>query len=242
MKPPKNKDKWSWNEIYPPLRFKSLLAAVKKVGFLPLNSKHSDIRDYIEKLCDHLGWCSPTSYVHPFTDCENTFSFDQIYSNRRTKAALPKEKQKADFKLKDLRPFDYYHYLLWVQYKMWEERHSNLPFFVNQAEYRFECSFEELGFVNSMDLNWMKPPFIWSPDNTYGFTTDFENFNAWLLISSSFHYFLYDLVAGTGQFDTSAYPLGMKTEDIFGHIRKSIERIFRIKLEKEILRSEYPTG
>lgn len=241
--PPKNRERWSWHEIYPPYRFVSLIEAVKKIDLLPLNSKHNDLRNYIEMLCDHLNWYSPLNYAHPFLECKKTLNFDRINYDREED--LPKSKKGLkDFRIEYLAGFDYYHYLLWVQYRMWNEKKNNLPFFINQAECRMNPEiyhyYLETALRSWEGSIWMKPPFVWLSNDSYAFTTSFKNFNYWLLNSSCLQYFLFDLVVGTGKFDTSVYPPQMKARNIFDTVRKGLERTFAIKLEEKILKRELP--
>jgi len=155
-----------------------------------------------------------------------------------------RDNKHRDFEIKELSDFDYYHYLLWVQFKMWERRKKNLPAFINPIECRYKEElfhyYEDIGFGLLFGSIWTRPPFVWCSDDTWGYSTAYHIFNSWLFSSSCFHYFLFDIVAGTGKFDTSAYPPKMKEHKIFDTVRKSFDLTFRIKMEKEILRKEYP--
>lgn len=228
---PKDNDHWSWEDIYPPLRFQRTIDCIKKLGFLPYDSNHERLCGYIDALCGMLHWPSPNNFVHPYKKC---------------KQKLNLETRKRDYQLQQLENYDYYHYLFWVQYEMWKKRKTHLPAFINQAEMR--CS-ENLwnyysdiyfGDMVSEGYNWIKPPF-WSTLDSYGHRqSKCENFNYWLVSNSCLHYLLFDLVVGTGKFDIAAYPPQMRVLSIFDKLRQGLERTFGVQIEEELLKSELP--
>lgn len=228
-KPYDGNDHWRWSDVYPPQRFVRLIDAVSAVGLIEQNSPHERLRGYIDELCQEVGWPNPDTYVHPFPACEDVIDF---------------EKAGQGIRLETLQSYSYYDYLFWVQHKMWELRATNLPMLIYPAACHCEPELWDYykalsrSIVMTHDSVWARPPLIWKPDGSWGYATANETFNQWLLTNSAAHYFMYDLMAGAGRFDSRAYPPVLRRQNVFDHVRESIEATLGAHLGRGILGRE----
>jgi hypothetical protein len=62
MSAPPGRSRWSWSEIYPPLRFCLAAQQVKRIGLMCTDQNVSQITSYQAKLADACGWPDPSSY------------------------------------------------------------------------------------------------------------------------------------------------------------------------------------
>ena len=224
---PLGRASWDWVEIYPPLRFLQLIQQVPKLGYLPSGASHDLINNYVNSLCDLLNWPSPTSYKFMFTKDNGLKQFPDAVSKTKTKISNI-----------DL---DYYHYLLWVQANIWEQRKDKLPFFTNMAE----CKCDSKLFMHFWDLikipgylnEWGDAPFrIVSSANKAGFMFDSKKFNQWLFISSCFHNMLFDLMTGSGKIDFSSYgPLATRNIGLVNSVIASLSETFDYEFSANIV-------
>ena len=203
INPPENSSSWSWQDIYPPIRFARLSHCVHKIGLLKDRSTHKEISEYIAKICDICDM--PHTINNHYPDLKNRESLDFSNSNNIANDF---------FKSRDYREFSHNDYIFWVQSRIAEYKAKSLPLLVNLGD----CISGDLSreYYSDMvvfdDIPFSICPLRWTNSGQVGFSCA-PDFGNWLLQSVLLDYVLFDVVAGEGKYDLNAFPEEVRESD-----------------------------
>lgn len=213
MCPPKRAKAYSWEEIYPPLRFMKLASVVGHVGFLKRGMPPQLLALYLADLCDAAELTSTLE----FSTLKREPGWGNIeFSNRETKFS-------------DNLLATCHDYTFWAQMRIASERTSLLSLLV--------CPGECLsGDLSKLYLHLLIPkqplheipyifcPLHWTTNDKVGFSCR-DDFGNWLLRSALMSNALFDAVVGAGNYDLSKAPPEVSDSDSFATaISNNIER------------------
>ena len=203
INPPENCLSWSWQDIYPPIRFARLSHCVWKIGLLKDRSNHKEISEYIEKICNL---------------CNIPHTINTYYPDIRDREFLdfsnPDNISNDFFKSYEYREFSHNDYIFWVQSRLAEYKMKSLPLLVNLGD----CMSGDLLIEHYSDMvvydeiPFTICPLRWTDDDQVGFSCS-PDFGNWLLRSVLLEYVLFDVVAGNGQYDLNEFPKEVRESD-----------------------------
>jgi hypothetical protein len=189
---PIGKASWTWDQLYPPVRFLRLISVVDAVGYfrpVEVGVDHKSVTEYLEKICERAGIFNGAAVSYPRKPGESV-DF----------ASIPE----SDLPPSPLSASDY---VLWVHERLSDIRRSRLPFVALLAQ----CSVGE-GAAKYADLllTEASPPFsrcplIARPNGKAAFSCN-KKFGNWILATSASDYVLFDLIVGTGEYDLAPFP------------------------------------
>lgn len=190
ISPPKHKNSWSWEDIYPPLRFIKAVEAVRKVGFVKLSPNHEETYEYLQKIIEvsKLPTIIEDSFSEHSTSRGINFSDDSLSYNPENIS------------------FDSYDYISWVQKEFSALRKHSFPFITNFANCLvgdFSSKYVEL-LIPGETVSFSKSPIIWQSDDKLGFCYN-DGFCNSLLRQVCVGYSLFDLVVGKGEYDLNEF-------------------------------------
>jgi hypothetical protein len=187
-------ERYSWGEVYPPIRFFLLASQVQHVGWLKHFSDHQTLNEYGAKLLDAAGLRQISSYKYRLGHFQPKTDYDRAAREGQWSSAP--------------QSVHYYDYLLWVHSKFWAARQHDLPLFVNLCE----CTIGDFSIkyidhlIGEMGRLWFQPPLFWTSDDDIGHGQPASELGSGLLLSAATDYILFDILAGTGNIDMAAYP------------------------------------
>jgi hypothetical protein len=204
MGPPENSPSWNWQDIYPPIRFARLVNCISRFGFLKDSNTHKNIIEYIDEICC---FCSlPHTLNMPYPErIDIGDSIDFSNSNQINPEI---------FISSDYSKSSHNDYIFWVQSRLAEYRLSSLPLLVNLGACTSGKLLKEYScaMINFDDIPSLQSPLGWTDDDRLGFSCSLE-FGNWLAQSVVFDYVLFDVVAGVGKYDLSAFPKEISDND-----------------------------
>lgn len=126
----------------------------------------------------------------------------------------------------------YYGCVLWIQSQLAQMRDSELPFLVSFAD----CMSGDLSRkhvrntfqVDEDEVPFARCPLYWSENQKIRFACN-RPFGNWLVGSIAYHYILFDVVAGTGTYDLSAFPPELDESD---SVREMLSRSVVVNASK----------
>ena len=209
MSPPEFSSTWEWADIYPPLRFVRLCHAVRQVGLIDSARQHEQIAAYIQSLTRACNL--PTSLGSPYPK----FSFRSDSPDFSDISSRYPETLQATC----------HDYVFWVQSKLQRFRETSLPFLVSFGD----CLSGDLAYKHIDDLlatddaavPYAHCPLHWTASGKTGFSCP-RDFGNWLIQSLALHESLFDMVAGVGKYDLSAFPTEIQEGELYKTIENSI--------------------
>ncbi|HEV7282788.1 MAG TPA: hypothetical protein VGN57_21455 [Pirellulaceae bacterium] len=209
MEPAPSGDPWRWEDLYPPIRYERLCHVVREVGLIRDARSHKVLEHYMSTICEAADMPSALACPQPvFVPRSDVPDFDDVgvgFSSACTAT--------------------YHDYLFWVQRKLGEVRKNGLPFFVSLGDCmtgELAASFaRELLVVDENQIPYSRCPLLWLDSGLVGFSCR-RDFGEWLIRSVALHYSLFDVIAGDGEYDLSAFPPDVARSEFQEVLHRSI--------------------
>jgi hypothetical protein len=188
--PPDNGISWSWQDIYPPIRYFRAMKSIEKIGLLSPNSNHKETKEYIKKILQETNLPIVLDTI-----LLTATSFKNIDFDSKNNKYDPNNIQ-----------FDGFDYTYWVQKKFATLKIDSLPFIVNFSNcLHGDLSKKYLDLLLFTDeISFSHIPFVWTKNDKIGFRGNVD-FNNSLLRSVAMDYSFFDVAAGIGNYDLSAF-------------------------------------
>jgi hypothetical protein len=213
MAPPLTNRSYRWGDIYPPIRFMRLSAAVTRVGLARRWISIEQLSQYLLDLCDAAGlapvWRLPYPSRLPGWGTVDFGDTNLAYSEE-TKATR-------------------HNYAFWAQAKVHSEISSRLPLFACLGQC-FSGEYVQQYYpvlISDHDeleqVPYLKCPLYWTDTDKFGFAcrSDFGN---WLVRVGLMSEVIFDTVVGTGNYDFSRVPpQAEKSQSLREVLRASVE-------------------
>jgi len=193
--PKANGESWSWDEIYPPIRYLKLCRAVNSVGPLNTNAESSEIEAYIGALIEASGvpYCAFSEL--PSRKCAPPRSVAkavEIYSSGALSVGSINIHQELPLEaFTELQRHDRKYELSVTLGKCFNGRRAT--------------EFASMAFDSKLPFDLLKPPLLHTPEGRIGYhgSKDFGTFVCTSVILTNGYY---DLACGTGNIDVSMFP------------------------------------
>lgn len=219
MAPPHTNRSYQWEEIYPPIRFMRLCAAVTRVGLARRWMPIEQLSQYVVDLCDAAGLASILEFVYP----------------SRLNGWGVLDFEKSDVAYTEETKASRHDYVFWVQAKLHSEMSTWLPLFTSLGQCLsgdYARQYAEVVISGPGELEqipYLKCPLHWTDMDKLGFAcrSDFGN---WLVRSGLMSEAIFDTVVGTGNYDFSRVPQQVGESKVLREVlRTSIEHnIFKV--------------
>jgi len=188
--PPDDGMSWQWQDIYPPIRYLRAMKSVKKVGLLSLHSNHEETKIYINRIIEETNL--------PIV-LDTKLLTNTVFKN------IDFNSNKIKFDSNNIQ-FDGYDYTYWVQKKFATLKLDSLHFLANFSNCLVgDFSKKHLDLLLFTDeISFSHIPFVWTKNDKIGFRGNVD-FNNSLLRSVAMDYSFFDVAAGIGTYDLSAF-------------------------------------
>ena len=219
MAPPRSKRSYQWEEIYPPIRFMRLSAAITRVGLARRWMPIKQLSQYVVDLCDAAGLETIWEFAYP----SRSHGWGVVDFGEKDVAYSEKTKASR------------HDYAFWVQSNLYSHISTWLPLFTClgqcfSGDYAHQYAPVVLSGPDDLEqVPYIKCPLHWTDTDKLSFAcrSDFGN---WLIRSALMSEAIFDTVVGTGSYDFSRVPLQVGESRVLREmLRASVEHnIFKV--------------
>ncbi len=200
---PAGSQRVTWADIYPPYRFRQIVAAMRGIRTeLGPESTHDDYVALVDDICEAAGLDHYQSYT------PHLCGYQEVDWLAACATESGQDPSHRNFPGED---YSYFDYLLWCFERAWDLRKRNLPMLATSGWQRatgrtgtLPLLFEDEG------AGWFNPP-LWAIDDRYGYTERIKvPFGTWLSVSAAINASTFDLMTGTDNATLDSLPARLR--------------------------------
>lgn len=200
---PAGSQRVTWADIYPPYRFRRIVAAMRGIKTeLGPESTHDDYVSLVSEICDAAGLDHYQSYAPQLCGYQGV---DWLAA---CATETGQDRPAGTFPTED---YSYFDYLLWCIERAWDLRRRNLPMLATSGWQRTTGRLGTLPLLfEDEGAGWLTAP-LWAIGDRYGYTQRLKvPFGTWLSVSAAIHASTFDLMTATDNATLNALPAKLR--------------------------------